>query len=272
MAESAAAFALRRLFVAATFSRPVQALDLEKRMSEVSPAVLADLAPGGTLRAAINFGNPVLAQQAADGSPQGVSVQLAIALANELNVPLEMITFDAAGKVFAALEHNTWNVAFMAIEPVRAAQVAFSDPYVAIEGTYLVRTDAPFTQVDELDMAGLRLAVGKGAAYDLYLSRTLQFAELHRAETSAGAVELFLEQNLDAAAGVRQPLEKFAAEHAGYRVIDGQFTSIRQAMAVPRQCSAGAAYVQDFVKRQKASGLVREALDQTGQADVTVPE
>lgn len=241
-------------------------------MSAVSSAVLADLAPGGILRAAINFGNPVLAQQAADGSPQGVSVQLAKALAKELNVPLEMVTFDAAGKVFAALDQNIWNVAFMAIEPVRAAQVAFSDPYVAIEGTYLVRADSTFTQVDDLDRAGLKLAVGKGAAYDLYLSRSLKHAELLRADTSAGAVELFVDQGLDAAAGVRQPLEKFASAHAGYRVIEGQFTSIRQAMAVPRQYAAGAEYIQDFVKRQKANGLVRKALDETGQADVSIPK
>lgn len=241
-------------------------------MTTVSSAVLADLAPDGTLRAAINFGNPVLAQRAADGSPQGVSVQLAKALAAELGVPLEMVTFDAAGKVFAALEQGIWNVAFMAIEPVREAQVAFSDPYVAIEGTYLVRADSPFTHVDDLDSAGLKIAVGKGAAYDLYLSRTLQHAQLQRAETSAGAVELFLEKELDAAAGVRQPLEKFAASHTGYRVIAGQFTSIRQAMAVPRDRTAGAEYIKGFVVRQKANGLVRRALDETGQADVTVPE
>lgn len=241
-------------------------------MSKISPAVLADLAPDGVLRAAINFGNPVLAQQAADGSPQGVSVQLAKALAEELGVRLEMITFDAAGKVFAALEQDAWNVAFLAIEPVRAEQITFSEPYVAIEGTYLVAADSTFNQVDDLDRAGLRLAVGKGAAYDLYLSRTLQHGELCRAETSAAAVDLFLEQGLDAAAGVRQPLEKFAASHSGYRVLDGAFTSIRQAMAVPRQRAAGAEFVQRFIQRQKANGFVRQALDATGQGDVAVPE
>ncbi|MCD5976543.1 ABC transporter substrate-binding protein [Pseudomonas quasicaspiana] len=240
-------------------------------MSEISPAVLADLAPDGVLRAAINFGNPVLAQQAADGSPQGVSVQLAKALAEELGVRLEMETFDAAGKVFAALEQAVWNVAFLAIEPVRAEQIAFSDPYVAIEGTYLVAADSAFREVDDLDRSGLRLAVGKGAAYDLYLSRTLQHAELCRAETSAAAVDLFLEQGLDAAAGVRQPLEKFAAAHSGYRVLTGAFTSIRQAMAVPRQHAAGAEFVQRFIERQKANGFVRQALDATGQGDVAVP-
>jgi polar amino acid transport system substrate-binding protein len=241
-------------------------------MNTVSPAVLADLAPEGTLRAAINFGNPVLAQQAADGSPQGVSVQLARALAAALNVPLEMVTFDAAGKVFAALDQNLWTVAFMAIEPVRAEQIAFSEPYVAIEGTYLVRAESRFMRVADLDSAGMQLAVGKGAAYDLYLSRTLKHAQLQRAETSAGAIDLFLSQGLDAAAGVRQPLEKFAANHAGYRVLDGEFTSIRQAMAVPRSRTAGAQFIQGFIQRHKANGFVRNALDATGQADVTVPE
>ena len=204
-------------------------------MPPVTPAILTELAPDGILRAAINFGNPVLAQRGPDGEPQGVSVALAKALAEELGVTLEMRTFDAAGKVFAALEDNAWTVAFLAIEPVREAQIHFSAPYVLIEGTYLVKKDAPFQQVGQLDQPGLRLAVGEGAAYDLFLSRTLQHAELARAGTSAGAVDLFIEQNLDAAAGVRQPLEKVAAADSRYRVLNGAFTAIRQAMAVPKR-------------------------------------
>ncbi|MBX8551799.1 transporter substrate-binding domain-containing protein [Pseudomonas cichorii] len=240
-------------------------------MSSISPAVINDLAPQGVLRAAINFGNPVLAQQAPDGSPQGVSVALAKALAQELGVRLEMVTFDAAGKVFAALSEGVWNIAFLAIEPVREEQVAFSEPYVIIEGTYLVNAQAPYVSVEELDQPDIGIAVGKGAAYDLYLSRTLKNARLERAETSAGAVDLFIEQGLDAAAGVRQPLEKVAASDARYRVLDGAFTSIRQAMAVPRQREAGAAFVRAFVERKKAEGFVKNALVESGQADVTVP-
>ena len=239
-------------------------------MSSISPAVINDLAPQGVLRAAINFGNPVLAQKAPDGSPQGVSVALAKALAQELGVPLEMVTFDAAGKVFAALSEGVWNIAFLAIEPVREEQVAFSEPYVIIEGTYLVKAQAPYVSVEELDQPGIGIAVGKGAAYDLYLSRTLKNARLERADTSAGAVDLFIEQGLEAAAGVRQPLEKVAASDSRYRVLDGAFTSIRQAMAVPRQCEAGAAFVRAFVERKKAEGFVKNALVESGQADVTV--
>lgn len=239
-------------------------------MSAITPAVLAELAPGGVLRAAINLGNPVLAQKGQDGAPQGVSVALAKALAEELGVPLEMRTFDAAGKVFAALEEGAWNIAFLAIEPVREEQIAFSEPYVIIEGTYLVAADAPYREVADLDQPGLRLAVGKGAAYDLFLTRTLKSAQLERAETSAAAVDLFFDKGLDAAAGVRQPLEKVAAADSRYRVLEGAFTSIRQAMAVPRQREAGAAYVRAFVERKKAKGFVHRALAASGQADVTV--
>jgi polar amino acid transport system substrate-binding protein len=239
-------------------------------MTTLSSGVLAELAPGGVLRAAINFGNPVLAQQGPDGTAQGVSVALAKALADELDVRLEMITFDAAGKVFAALEQGEWNIAFLAIEPVRAAQIAFTDPYVIIEGTYLVRAGSSFEHVEDLDQEGLRLAVGKGAAYDLYLSRTLKHATLERAPTSAAAVDLFIEAGLDAAAGVRQPLEQVAAKGSAYRVLSGAFTQIRQAMAVPRSNTLASAYVSAFLSRQLSSGFVRGALLASGQTDVSV--
>jgi len=241
-------------------------------MSVITPAVLEDLAPNGILRAAINYGNPVLAQQGEDGTPQGVSVALARALAEELGVRLDIVTFDAAGKVFAALEEGAWNVAFLAIEPVREQQIAFSEPYVIIEGTYLVAADSPYMTVEDLDQPGLRLAVGKGAAYDLFLARTLKHAQLARAETSAAAVDLFFDKGLDAAAGVRQPLQKVADTDGRYRVLDGAFTAIRQAMAVPRDRQDGAMYVKAFVERKKAEGFVRVALNASGQSDVTIAQ
>ncbi len=137
-------------------------------MQTIPAAVLDDLAPQGVLRAAINYGNPVLAQAGAGGKPQGASVELAAALAQELGVALELVPYDAAGKVFADLDSGAWNLAFMAIEPVRAAQIAFSEPYVIIEGTYLVANDAPYFEVAQLDRPEVRIAVGQGAAYDLF--------------------------------------------------------------------------------------------------------
>ena len=148
-------------------------------MQTIPAAVLDDLAPQGVLRAAINYGNPVLAQAGAGGKPQGASVELAAALAQELGVALELVTYDAAGKVFADLDSGAWNLAFMAIEPVRAAQIAFSEPYVIIEGTYLVANDAPYFEVAQLDRPEVRIAVGQGR-------RTICFIA-HAAAGTAGA-------------------------------------------------------------------------------------
>ncbi|MGQ6456464.1 transporter substrate-binding domain-containing protein [Serratia sp. IR-2025] len=241
-------------------------------MQTIPAAVLDDLAPQGVLRAAINYGNPVLAQAGAGGKPQGASVELAAALAQELGVALELVTYDAAGKVFADLDSGAWNLAFMAIEPVRAAQIAFSEPYVIIEGTYLVANDAPYFEVAQLDRPEVRIAVGQGAAYDLFLSRTLQQAQLVRAATSAEAIALFFERGLEAGGGGGPPRGGGppAAAHPGNRVLEGHFTAIRQAMAVPRQKTQGAAYVNDFIERCKANGLVKAALQRSGQGEVTV--
>jgi polar amino acid transport system substrate-binding protein len=239
-------------------------------MTLIDSNILADLAPTGVLRTAINYGNPVLAQRDVNGNPSGVSTALAKALAAELDVALEFITFDAAGKVFAALSERRWDLAFLAIEPVRSAEIEFSHPYVIIEGTYIVRDESLYHSVAELDHKGARLAVGKGAAYDLYLSRTLAAAELIRAPTSAAAIEWFVEQQLDAAAGVRQPLEGFAAQYKGYRVLPDSFTEIRQAMAVPKGRKAGAQYVRTFLDEKKRSGFVAQALHASGQDDVRV--
>ena len=209
-------------------------------MHTATQDVLRDLAPLGHVRVAINYGNPVLAQRHPDtGEPQGVSVDLARELGRHLGVTVQLTTYDAAGKVFEALKTSAWNLAFLAIDPVRAAEIAFTPPYVVIEGTYIVGNDSPLRAIEDFDRPGLRIAVGKGAAYDLFLTRTLQHAELVRADTSAAAVELFVQARLDAAAGVKQPLIAFAATHPGYRVIEGRFTSIEQAMATPKGRDAG---------------------------------
>ncbi|MDN3520145.1 ABC transporter substrate-binding protein [Halomonas ramblicola] len=223
------------------------------------------LAPSGTLRAAINLGNPVLAQQRDDGELAGVSVALARSLADWLGVPLRLVPFEAAGQVVAAREEDAWDLAFLARDPKRAETIRFTEPYVLIEGTYLVPRDAPQTSVGDLDRDGTRIAVGQGAAYDLFLSRHLQHASLVRAPTSAAAVEWFIDRGLDAAAGVRQPLERFAREHAGYRVLADAFTQIEQAMALPRERQAVAEVVEDFLREHKASGFVAEALEASGQ-------
>ncbi|HFN5283505.1 TPA: ABC transporter substrate-binding protein [Pseudomonas aeruginosa] len=240
-------------------------------MRTPEPSVISQIAPTGRLRAAINFGNPVLAfPDPKTGAPTGISVDLATLLAEHLGLKLELVVFDGAGKVFAALADNAWDVAFLAIDPVRAAEISFTPPYVIIEGTYLVKSDSPFHSVQDLDKSGVRIAVGKGAAYDLFLTRTLEHARLKQAETSAGAVDLFLDENLEAAAGVRQPLEAVARTSTALRVVSGRFTEIHQAMGVPIGRDTAAEYLASFIEELKASGFVAATLARHGREDATV--
>ena len=234
-------------------------------------AVLADLAPQGHIRVAINHGNPVLAHRhPITGEPQGVSVDLAGALGLQLGIPVRYVSFDAAGQVVKALQRDAWDVAFLAIDPLRAEQIAFTAAYVVIEGSYLVPSESPLRSIDDVDRPGVRIAVGRGAAYDLFLTRSLAHAELVRADTSAGAVAMFTREGLEAAAGVRQPLLAYAAMHPGYRVIEGRFTAIHQAMATPKGRQAGLAFLAQFIEDAKRRGVVRAALERHGQTEAAV--
>ena len=172
--------------------------------------------------------------------------------------------------VVSGLDKDHWDIAFMAIDPARAGQIAFTAPYVIIEGTYMVRNDAPYRAVAELDHPGSKVAVGLGAAYDLYLTRALKNATLVRSPTSNSAIAQFQAENLDAAAGVRQALVQAAAAKPGYRVLPDSFQRIEQAVAIPKSRDAGLAYVAAVVEELKAGGFVRASLDRAGQADAMV--
>lgn len=225
---------------------------------------VAQLAPKGTLRAAINYGNPLLATRDAEGNPRGVSVDLARELARRLGVPLEPVIYTAAGKVVEGIKAGEWDVGFFAIDPVRAADTEFTAPYLIIEGAYLVPAGSPITRNEEVDRAGVRVAAAKGSAYDLYLTRDLKQATLVHAPTSQAVTDTLLAQKLDVAAGVRQQMQADARRLPGLRLLDGRFMEIRQAMALPRGRAAGAAYLKDFVEEMKASGFIAQSLKQHG--------
>ena len=255
-----------RIVLAAVFALAAQAA-----AAQVPPDALKELAPTGKLRAAINYGNGVLAQKGPDGEPRGVSAELSRELAKRLGVPLEFVTFPAAGKAFEAAKENKVDVLFVAIEPVRAADVEFTPPYVLIEGAYLVLKDSPLREPADVDKPGIRISVGENSAYDLYLKRTLKHATLVR--TAGGCcknIDLFRAEKLDAAAGVRQPLADYAKQHPDVRVMEKAFQQIRQAMGTPKGRLAAAAYLRTFIEEKKASGLVAEALKRSNQPDAQV--
>jgi polar amino acid transport system substrate-binding protein len=224
-------------------------------------AVVAELAPTGKLRAAINFDNPLLASRdAASGEPGGVSVELARELARRLGVAVEYVPYFAAGKVIEGVRTRVWDICFLAIDPVRAEQIIFTPPYVVIEGAYLVPEGSPIRDNGEVDRPGVRLLVSTGSAYDLFLTRTIQHATIVRTTAAKDVVDVFVAEKLDVAAGVRPALEADARRVPGLRLLPGRFMAIYQAIGTPRGREVAARYLHTFIEEMKASGFVAGSL------------
>ena len=236
-------------------------------MTAGTTAVAENLAPTGVLRASINLGNPVLAQ----GTPQtptGVTVDIAREVATRLGLPVQLLCFDAARKSYEAMATGEADLCFLAIEPAREAEVSFTGPYVVIEGVFVVPQDSPLSTVADIDRPGIRIGVKRGSAYDLYLTRTLQHAEVVRGEEG---VEVFRDQGLDAGAGIRQPMTEFVAAHPEFRLIDERFMQIRQAVGTTRSRTPETVrFLRDLVEELRANGFVAESLRKAGLPDALV--
>jgi len=229
--------------------------------------VREDLAPSGVLRASINLGNPVLAQGTPE-EPAGVTVDIARELARRLEVPVEFVCFDAARKSFEAMATGQADICFLAIDPARADEVAFTAPYVVIEGVFAVPADSALTTVAAVDAPGIRIGAKQGSAYDLYLTRTLQHATVVRGNEG---VDVFRAEGLEVAAGIRQPITRFVAADPGVRLIDERFMQIQQALGTTKtRRPETIAFLQDVVEELKANGFVADSLIRSNQPDATV--
>lgn len=236
-------------------------------MAATTQDIASDLAPTGVLRASINLGNPVLAQ-GTPADPSGVTVDLAREIGRQLDLPVELSCFDAARRSFEAMVAGDADICFLAIEPAREAEVAFTPPYVVIEGVFAVPEGSPVRTPADVDRTGVRIGVKRGSAYDLYLTRTLQHAEIVRGEE--GTV-VFLDEDLDVAAGIRQPLTAFVQERSGLRLVDERFMEIRQAVGTTRSRRPETVdFLRATVEELKASGFVSSSLARSGQGDAAV--
>jgi polar amino acid transport system substrate-binding protein len=181
------------------------------------------------------------------------------------------VLYDAAGKVIEALKSNAWDVAFMAIEPARAAKLEFAEPYAIVEGTYMVTRDSPLTAIAHFDKPGIRIALGRDSVHHLYLQRVIKQATLLPARTGGDAIAMFIAEKLEAVANLKQPLVKYVGENPGYRVIDGRFMEIRLAMGVPKGRVHAIYCLGAFIAELRASGFVADALERSGQEAAVAP-
>jgi polar amino acid transport system substrate-binding protein len=225
----------------------------------------AELAPTGTLRAAINMMNPLLVTgRTPNGGPAGVAPDMATVIASRLDVPVELLPFPSPGDVADAAATGEWDICLIAFEPKRAETIAFAPAYVEIEATYLVPAGSPLVSIEAVDAPGVRIAVSQRSAYDLFLSRSLKHAELCRAHGLDGALKLFSDEDLDALAGLRPALLENAVTLPGSKVLNGRYTSVGQAVGCLPGRLAGLAFLKKFVTEARASGFVADMIERHG--------
>ncbi|MFL6571544.1 MAG: transporter substrate-binding domain-containing protein, partial [Burkholderiales bacterium] len=225
--------------------------------SQISPDTQKDLAPSGKLRVGLNYGNFLLVlKDLHDGTPQGIAPDLARELGKRLEMGVEFIKFDAAGKLADGVKSRAWDVAFLGNEPQRAAEIDFSPAYLEIPVTYLVPADSPIRTLDEVDKKGVRIAVADKSAYHLFMMRELANAELVSADGIEGSYKLFVESKLDALAGLKPRLLTDQQKNPGSRILEGQLTAVQQSIGSPKGREAAARYLKEFADDVKKSGFV----------------
>lgn len=236
-----------------------------------TPAVLAELAPTGKLRAGINFQNPLLTKLGPNGEQSGVAVDLVHELAKRLGVPIEIIPYHSAGDLAESVNSGKWDVSVLAEEPARAKDIAFADATTEIEATYMVPPGSKLQKIEDVDSAGVRIALSAKSGYDLYLTRTLKHAQRVPVPGLTEAFKHFMSEKLEALAGLKTELVKCVPQFPGARILDGRFMTVRHTAGVPRaRGAAGAAYLHQFVEDVKAEGLVAQWIANSGVQGLSV--
>jgi polar amino acid transport system substrate-binding protein len=240
-------------------------------VADITPAVRADLAPTGKLRAAINYGNFILTKKdRTTGESRGVAIDLVQEVARRLGVPVEIVAYDSVAVMGDAAPSGVWDIAFLGSDPKRETLMSFTAAYLEIEATYLVRGDSSLGTAAEVDRAGLKVAAPARANYELFLSRNLRHAQLVSTNGADAAFDLLVKGEVDALAGLTQALHDRLPRLPRSRILEGRFMGVQQSIAVPRGRDAGLAFLRRVVEDAKASGLVARAIERTGARGVSV--
>lgn len=252
------------LFSQFAHSQQASTSHLKSTMIPADKAMLQSFAPTGTLRVGINLGNPVLAgTDASTQKPKGVTIDIANEIGKRTGLLVQLIPFQSAGATVDAIKSGNIDLVFVAIDPVRGKDISYTPPYIQIEGAYMAKASSLIKSNEEVDVLGNEIVVGKGSAYDLYLTREIKQATILRAATSQAVVDDFMGGQGNIAAGVKQQLESDAARYSGLRMLPGQFMVINQAIGIPKarpEYQKTSAYLSAIITELKASGFVADAM------------
>ena len=240
-------------------------------MTKITPALKSEIAPTGKLRIGANMSNFLLtAKDPATGAPRGIVVDLGHELGRRLGLPVEIVPYPNPGALADAAGQNAWDVGFLGAEPQRAKEIDFTPAYVEIEAVYLVQPGSALKKIADVDQPGIRIVTNERAAYELWLSRNLKHAKLITEKGADQAFKRFVDEKLEAYAGLKPRLTTDQEKLPGSRILDGRFTAVQQAAGTPKGRDAAAAYVREFIEDVKASGLVAKLIEKNGVRGLTV--
>ena len=221
-----------------------------------------ELSSNGILRAAINMSNFLLVtDKTKDGTPIGVSPDMAQELADKLNLQLKLIPYTTPGEIADDAENDKWDICNIGAEPQRAEKINFSAAYAEIQATYLVHPNSKLKNISNVDKIGNKIAVASKTAYGLWLERNILNAELIQVEGVDSSFDVFLNKNLDALAGLRPALIEDVKKISGAKILEGQFMSVQQAIGTSIQNINSSTYIAEFVEEMKKTGFVQKLID-----------
>jgi polar amino acid transport system substrate-binding protein len=233
-------------------------------MKTIDSSTLSSFAPTATLRVGINLGNPILANEEPNTKRlYGVTIDIANEIGKRISLPVQLTPFKTAGATVDAVKTGEIDLVFVAIDPVRGADISYTPAYIQIEGAYMVKAESTIQNNEEVDVTGNEIVVGKGSAYDLYLSREIKNATLLRAASSQAVVDDFMSGQGNVAAGVKQQLESDAKRYKGLRMLPGRFMVINQAIGIPKartDYENTTAFLSDVIAELKQSGFIEDAM------------
>jgi len=232
-------------------------------------SIRSQLAPKGLLRAGINLSNTLLVTNVTpEGVPQGLGPDLVTHIAKTLNVPIKLLPYKTPANLTASAKNDEWDICTLGQDPERGKTIDFTEPYVEILATYMVPNDSPLKSIEDVDKSGIRISALKGAAYELWLRRNIQSAELVYADTWDGSIQIYQDQRLDALASIRPKL--MTLDDSMGTILDGSYMAVQQAIGVQQNIPEAHEFVQAMVVEAKKSGMIEALIEKHNAKGLSV--
>ena len=232
-----------------------------------------EIAPTGKLRVAIGIsaaGGAYWSNKNEAGGYTGVPVDLGKAMAAQLGVPVEYVTYPNSGQITDAASSGAWDVSFLPQDAERETKMLFGPIYEVADATYIVKAGSAATNFQTLDQPGVKVAAVNGTTTMRGAIAHLKNAKVRGYQTYDEIFALLKSGEIDAFALSREQLNAMAKKIPGTRVLDQTFKQTVTAVAVPLNHPLALAFVTKFMTEATANGTLRKAYDDNGLKDAPI--